>query len=105
MTVASGVHVTFELRRRAGSFGKTTGAACSGSAAPWSARRRSATTCGVLGIRFSADQAAQTQDVDGASFERLSVVLQDQVEERLAYVFGALKFEPVLSVDPGRVWR
>jgi hypothetical protein len=58
----------------------------------------------VLGIRFSADQAAQMQDVDGASFERLSVVLQDRVEERLAGVFGAPKFEPVPSVDPDRVW-
>ncbi|WP_407051982.1 GSU2403 family nucleotidyltransferase fold protein [Methyloraptor flagellatus] len=60
---------------------------------------------GVLGICFSADQAAQTQDVDVASFERLSVALQDRVEERLADVFGALKFEPVPSADPGRAWR
>ena len=60
---------------------------------------------GELGVRIGFDDAAMTDDIDIASFERLSLVLEDRVEARLADVFSGLKFEPVPSLDKGRVWR
>jgi hypothetical protein len=60
---------------------------------------------GVLGVRISADQAAQTNDIDIASFERLSLALQDQVDPALADVFKNLDFSAAPSLDQHRVWR
>ncbi len=60
---------------------------------------------GELGVRIGFDQAAMTDDVDIASFERLSLVLDDQVTEPLAEVFRDLSFEPLPSVDGRSVWR
>ena len=62
---------------------------------------------GELGVRLSLDQAAQTDDVDIASFERLSVALaaDETVEPDLVSVLRDFAFEPVASVQPGRVWR
>lgn len=60
---------------------------------------------GELGVRIRLDQSAVTDDIDIASFERLSVALDDRVESPLAEVFSELKFEPVLSLEKGRVWR
>ena len=60
---------------------------------------------GVLGVRIGFDAAAMTDDIDIASFERLSVVLQDQTDPALPDAFAALKFDPVPASDPGRVWR
>lgn len=60
---------------------------------------------GLLGVRIGADQAAQTNDIDIASFERLSLALSDQVEPGLAEVFGGLDFEPLPSTDGHKVWR
>ena len=60
---------------------------------------------GELGVRIGFDQSAVTDDIDIASFEQLSVVLGDQVEESLADVFSQLKFEPVPSLERGKVWR
>lgn len=60
---------------------------------------------GDLGVRIGFDQAAVTDDIDIASFERLSLVLQDRVEDPLAAVFSELKFDPVPSLDRGRVWK
>lgn len=60
---------------------------------------------GELGVRIGFDQSAVTDDIDIASFERLSIVLGDSVEDSLGDVFGQLKFEPVPSLDAGRVWR
>lgn len=60
---------------------------------------------GELGVRIGLDEAAVTDDIDVASFERLSVVLGDSVEQPLAEVFAQLKFEPSPSLEPGRVWR
>jgi hypothetical protein len=60
---------------------------------------------GVLGVRISADQAAQTNDIDVASFERLSLALQDQVEPALAEVFHGLDFEPLPALNDRKVWR
>ncbi len=60
---------------------------------------------GALGVRIGFDEAAMTDDIDIASFERLSIVLDDRVESPLAEVFAELKFDPVPSVDGERVWR
>ena len=60
---------------------------------------------GVLGVQIGFDQSAMTQDLDIASFERLSLVLDDTVEQDLAGVFDALKFAPVPSLRKGQVWR
>lgn len=60
---------------------------------------------GVLGVQIGFDQAAMTQDIDIASFERLSLVLDDSVDEDLGDLFADLKFGPVPSLEKGRVWR
>lgn len=60
---------------------------------------------GVLGVRIGADQAAQTNDIDIASFERLSVAVQDQVDPAMADVFSGLDFEPLPSALDRKVWR
>lgn len=60
---------------------------------------------GVLGVRIGADQAAQTNDIDIASFERLSIALEDKVEPHLADVFADMKFDPVPAMEDRRVWR
>lgn len=59
---------------------------------------------GELGVRYSFDQTAQTDDLDIAQFERLSLALNDQVEPALAETFRTLDFEPVPALDGG-VWR
>lgn len=60
---------------------------------------------GILGVRIGADQAAQTNDIDIASFERLSLALHDRVDPTMAQVFADLEFEPLPAVDDRRVWR
>lgn len=60
---------------------------------------------GELGVRIAFDQSAITDDIDIASFERLSVALGDQVEDSLSNVFSQLKFDALPSLKPGRVWR
>ncbi|WP_424987104.1 nucleotidyltransferase family protein [Microbulbifer sp. S227A] len=60
---------------------------------------------GELGVRIGFDAAAQTDDIDIASFERLSLVIDDRVETPLGEVFGDLKFEPVPALDRRHVWR
>jgi hypothetical protein len=60
---------------------------------------------GELGLRYTFDQSAQTDDLDIAQFERLSLVLDDQVETSLADTFRELDFAPVPSLDPSAVWR
>lgn len=60
---------------------------------------------GELGIRYAFDQAAQTNDIDIASFERLSLVLADVVSEPLTKVLADFEFDAVPSLEPGKVWR
>lgn len=60
---------------------------------------------GVLGVQIRSDLSAQTDDIDIASFERLSIALQDQAEPGLEDVFDDLDFAPLPSVDRGQVWR
>ena len=60
---------------------------------------------GILGMRFGTDALAQTNDLDIAAFQRLSLALGDQVDESLAQTFGALDFAPVPSLQGAHVWR
>lgn len=60
---------------------------------------------GELGLRLSLDEMAMTQDVDIASFEKLSLALEDSVEPGLAEVFDQLRFAPVPEIRSNKVWR
>lgn len=60
---------------------------------------------GILGIRFSFDQMAQTGDIDIACFERLSLALEDAVSPPLQKVLGEFSFDPVPGVDQNKSWR
>jgi hypothetical protein len=60
---------------------------------------------GELGLRYGFDQAAQTNDLDIASFERLSLALEDTVSEPLNKVLGDFAFDPVPSLDRTKTWR
>jgi hypothetical protein len=60
---------------------------------------------GVLGIRYSFDQTAQTGDLDIASFERLSLALEDVVSPPLQAVLKDFAFDPAPSLEPHRTWR
>jgi len=60
---------------------------------------------GELGVRFSFDAVAQTGDIDIASFERLSLALDDTVSEPLQKVFGDFAFAPLPTLDHAKTWR
>ncbi len=60
---------------------------------------------GILGIRFSFDQMAQTGDIDIASFERLSLALEDTVSPPLQKVLGEFSFDPVPGLEQNKSWR
>ena len=60
---------------------------------------------GELGLRYGFEEAAQTDDSDIASFERLSLALADTVSERLQKVLSDFAFEPAPSFERDKVWR
>lgn len=60
---------------------------------------------GELGLRLTFDQTAMTNDIDIASFEKLSLALGDVVTPSLDEVFADFDFAPVPSLERGRVWR
>lgn len=60
---------------------------------------------GELGLRLSFDQNAMTNDIDIASFEKLSLALEDEVEPDLADIFGEFNFAAVPDLERGRTWR
>lgn len=60
---------------------------------------------GELGLRFTFDQNAQTNDVDIASFERLSLVLDDAVSAPLHKVLAEFSFEAAPALDHHKAWR
>jgi hypothetical protein len=60
---------------------------------------------GELGLRLAMDDIAVTNDIDIASFERLSLALEDSVEPALASVFRDLEFAPVPDLDRNGTWR
>ncbi len=59
---------------------------------------------GELGIRLTLDQAAATQDIDIASFEKLSLAIGDVVTTPIDEVLRDFEFGPVPSLDRGKVW-
>ncbi|WP_282611359.1 GSU2403 family nucleotidyltransferase fold protein [Pelagibius sp. Alg239-R121] len=60
---------------------------------------------GILGARYTFDQMAQTGDIDIASFERLSLALEDSVSPPLQKVLSDFSFEPVPGLDKQSIWR
>lgn len=60
---------------------------------------------GELGLRLKMDQVAMTNDIDIASFERLSLALNDVVEPSLEEVLSEFDFDPVPSLDKAEAWR
>jgi len=60
---------------------------------------------GELGVRMDFEELAQTGDIDFASFHRLSVALDDRVEETPGDILGLLKFDPVPGIHDRQVWR
>jgi hypothetical protein len=60
---------------------------------------------GELGVRFDLDMAAQTDDIDIASFSRLSLALEDAASPSLAEVFRDFSFTPQPNLQAGRTWR
>ena len=60
---------------------------------------------GELGVRYAFDQSAQTNDIDIASFERLSLAIADVVSEPLTKVFTDFEFDAVPSLERDKVWR
>lgn len=60
---------------------------------------------GILGIRYSFDEMAQTGDIDIASFEQLSLALEDIVARPLQDVLSDFSFAPVPSLHGNKVWK
>lgn len=60
---------------------------------------------GELGVRMDYEELARTGAMDFASFERLSVALEDQVEDNPDEILKSLKFDPVPGVNDRQVWR
>ncbi|RYZ12525.1 MAG: hypothetical protein EON61_08485 [Alphaproteobacteria bacterium] len=60
---------------------------------------------GELGVALGFDQMAQTDDIDIASFERLSFAIGDVVEKPLEDVFTELKFRAMPTLDNRQTWR
>jgi hypothetical protein len=60
---------------------------------------------GELGLRLTLDQAAMTNDIDIASFEKLSLALGETVMPTIEGVLAGFNFASVPSLDAGKVWR
>lgn len=60
---------------------------------------------GELGLRFRFDDTAQTADLDIASFERLSLALDDQTVPPVSDVLRDFAFDPVPALDNAPAWR
>ena len=60
---------------------------------------------GELGLRLGLDAVAMTNDIDIASFERLSLAIGDKVSPPLSEALSELAFAPVPSLEAGKVWR
>lgn len=60
---------------------------------------------GELGLRYRFDDLAQTGDIDIASFERLSLALDDQAEPIVEKVLSDFAFDAVPGPDRGPAWR
>lgn len=60
---------------------------------------------GELGLRYRFDDLAQTSDLDIASFEKLSLVLDDQADPPVTDVLADFAFEPAPAIDNATAWR
>ena len=60
---------------------------------------------GELNLRLGLEQTAQTDDLDIASFERLSLVLEDTAAPPVEQVLSDFDFAAVPSLEPGKTWR
>lgn len=60
---------------------------------------------GELGIRLKLDQLAVTNDIDIASFEKLSLAIGETAFPSIEETLKGFEFEPVPSIEPGKVWR
>ncbi|WP_093117744.1 nucleotidyltransferase family protein [Salinihabitans flavidus] len=60
---------------------------------------------GELGIRFNMDMTAHTDDIDIASFSRLSLALEDAASPPLEDVFRDFDFTAQPSLKAGHSWR
>lgn len=60
---------------------------------------------GELGVRMDYEELAQTGDIDLASFQRLSVALDDRVTVPPSEILDALRFDPVPGIADRQVWR
>lgn len=60
---------------------------------------------GELGLRYEFDQTAQTDDIDIASFERLSLALDDEASPPLQSILKDFSFEPAPQLQHKDAWR
>jgi hypothetical protein len=60
---------------------------------------------GELGLRYAFDQTAQTQDIDVASFERLSLALEDAASPPLPSILKDFSFEAAPGLLGAEAWR
>jgi hypothetical protein len=60
---------------------------------------------GELGVRLSQDDAAQTKDVDIASYQKLSLAIADVESQSVRDALSGLQFEPVPTIEPAKSWR
>ncbi|MBR9766166.1 MAG: hypothetical protein GYB53_22300 [Rhodobacteraceae bacterium] len=60
---------------------------------------------GELGLRYALDDTAQTDDIDIASFEHLSLALDDRTDPPVEEVLAGFRFDPVPAIDNRQSWR
>jgi hypothetical protein len=60
---------------------------------------------GELGVKYRFDELAQTGDLDIASFEKLSLVLDDQADPPVQTVLADFSFQPAPALDGTSSWR
>ncbi|MEQ1941385.1 GSU2403 family nucleotidyltransferase fold protein [Mesorhizobium sp. VNQ89] len=60
---------------------------------------------GELAVHLRFDQTAMTNDIDIASFEKLSLALGETILPSMEEILTDFEFSPVTSLDKGKVWR
>jgi len=60
---------------------------------------------GELAVHLRFDQTATTNDIDIASFEKLSLALGETILPSMEQILTDFEFSPVTSLDKGKVWR
>ena len=60
---------------------------------------------GELGLRYAFDNTAQTHDIDIASFERLSLALDDEASPPLQSILKDFEFEAAPQLQRAGAWR